>query len=646
MDSPSYYHESDGGSESSSEKPLPLDLSHHFSEVTKHRVPSKMKKYYRFFQIPGIGNLAGGLPNVRFFPFDTLEAQTAKPERWTPTPNYPEDDDLTTSSSSSSDPQAAAHIMVPKTSDESDFLKRIDLASALQYGQAQGYPPLLAWVRQFTRDHLHPGVPYRGGPEVTLTNGATDGFSKTLDLFVNSWTEGINDIRDQPGLVCETFVYPSILSQSSPRGVQVAPITADEFGMVATGKEGSLEDVLANWDDSKGKRPHLMYTVTLGHNPTGLVLSVERKKQIYAVCSKYDVIIVEDEPYWYLQFPSAAVEEAKSRRLPPPAPTSSYEPPVSSGYAFLDSLTPSFISIDTDGRVVRLDTFSKTVAPGCRLGWITAQPELIERYVRISESSTQQPSGFVQAMIAELVMGPDKPLAPTAAPRSTLTSLLRGSSSSTVDQQTTTLSSGWKMDGWVRWLEGLRGMYECRMNRMCRILDAGSELVKQSTPTNPRDSEWGVITKTRLLDYSWPRGGMFVWIQVHFESHPLWQRPFSSAASAKPIDGMALSMALLMLLTHKPHLVLVSVGSMFSANEAIAKADGWRYYRLCFAAESEDEVDAGTQRFVDGLHAFWRIKNPDVIKKLIEPVLGDEQKGEELAVLSEKMGQLGAWMGC
>lgn len=43
------------------EKPKPLDFSHLFSEVTKHRVPSKMKEYYKFFQIPGIGNLAGGL---------------------------------------------------------------------------------------------------------------------------------------------------------------------------------------------------------------------------------------------------------------------------------------------------------------------------------------------------------------------------------------------------------------------------------------------------------------------------------------------------------------------------------------------------------------------------------------------------------
>ena len=286
----------------------------------------------------------------------------------------------TSSSQKSGDPQAATRITIPKILNEPDYTKKIDLASALQYGQAQGYPPLLSWVRQFTREQLHSNVPYRDGPEVTLICGSTDGFSKTLDLFVNSWTEGVHDIRDRPGLLCETFVYPSILSQSKPRGVQIAPVKADEYGMVPTG-EGSLEDVLEHWDPSKGKRPHLMYTVTLGHNPSGIVLSVERRKELYAVCSKYDVIIVEDEPYWYLQFPSAVVEEAKSRGHQQPDSTPEHGRTVSSGYPFLDSLTPSFLSMDVDGRVVRIDTFSKTIAPGCRLGWLTAAPAIIEKYI-------------------------------------------------------------------------------------------------------------------------------------------------------------------------------------------------------------------------------------------------------------------------
>ena len=109
----------------------------------------------------------------------------------------------------------------------------------------------------------------------------------------------------------------------------------------------------------------------------------------------------------------------------------------SSGYPFLDSLVPSFLSVDVDGRVVRLDTFSKTVAPGCRLGFVTAQPDLIERFVRVAESSTQQPSGFVQSVIAELIIGTQPP----EVERSWL-SLRRASERATF--------TGWDTAGWVR----------------------------------------------------------------------------------------------------------------------------------------------------------------------------------------------------
>jgi DNA-binding transcriptional MocR family regulator len=119
----------------------------------------------------------------------------------------------------------------------------------------------------------------------------------------------------------------------------------------------------------------------MGHNPTGYVMQLERRKEVYAVCSKYDVIILEDDPYWILQFPSAEIEEAKSRGLPIPE-VKRQSLPKTSGYPFLDSLAPSFLNIDVDGRVIRLDTFSKTVAPGCRLGWVTAQPAFIDKIVR------------------------------------------------------------------------------------------------------------------------------------------------------------------------------------------------------------------------------------------------------------------------
>lgn len=416
-------------------KPAPRDLSHLYAETTKLRVTSKMKEYYKFFQIPGIGNLAGGLPNVQFFPYDTLEAKIAKPERWTPSPNKQsvdaDDEDAilvtdriaavnltspsSTSSSSSapSDSQAPAHLVIPKSAPPGTTpINKIDLATALQYGNADGYPPLKAWIREFTREHLHPNVPYKNGAEVILTVGSTDGLNKTLELFVNDWSPARNDITERPGLLCETFVYGNVLSQIAPKGMQVVPIVADSGGMVAYGP-GSLDDVLSNWDYSKGLLPHIMYTVTMGHNPTGILLSIERRKQLYEVASRFDIIIVEDDPYWYLQFPSAAVNEAASRGMAKPkdvhiAPDLTVKGQRSSGFEYLDSLVPSFLNIDIDGRVVRLDTFSKTVAPGCRLGWITAQPALIERFNRINETGTQQPSGFVQSLISELVMGDRK----------------------------------------------------------------------------------------------------------------------------------------------------------------------------------------------------------------------------------------------
>ena len=126
----------------------------------------------------------------------------------------------------------------------------------------------------------------------------------------------------------------------------------------------------------------------MGHNPTGGVLPTKRRQELYALCQKFDIIIIEDDPYWYLQFPSAAISEAKSRGLPEPHrcdELSGHEfvrPGKSSGYDFIDSLVPSYLNMDVDGRVIRLDTFSKTVAPGCRLGWITAQPRFIERFTR------------------------------------------------------------------------------------------------------------------------------------------------------------------------------------------------------------------------------------------------------------------------
>jgi DNA-binding transcriptional MocR family regulator len=383
----------------------------------------------------------------------------------------------------------------------------------------------------------------------------------------------------------------------------------------------------------------------MGQNPTSGLLPVKRRKEIYALCSKFDIVIIEDDPYWYLQYPSA-----QSTPIPPPA--------KSSGFPFLDSLIPSYLSVDVDGRVVRLDTFSKTVAPGCRLGWITAQPNVVERIMRITETSTQQPSGFVQSMIAELLIGPQ------TRPK---------------DQ---TMSTGWDMTGWVRWLEGLRGEYERRMNTMCDVLEEGSKLVDTSaskqkeqevqdayewsliknTPSGASSSTrshyggtisirmkpkpthscptchsplppsstsnpsyfptlvdrtadaWSLLTTTTLFSFVRPAAGMFVWIRMQYSTHPL----------ATIIPGSRLASALWIYLTTKPYLVLVSPGQIFSPTPEIAEESGWSFFRLCFAAIPKDQLKDISERFVSGVRAFWEITDENVIDKLAGELEGED----------------------
>ena len=160
----------------------------------------------------------------------------------------------------SEDP-SSSRLLVPDRSSASNILRKIDLATALQYGTGQGYPPLYTFVRQFTRDCLHPNILYKDGAEIILTCGSTDGFAKSLEAFSNPWDVERDWIREREGMLCEEFAYMSAIQAARPRGLNIVPLAIDDEGMLATGK-GGLADVLEKWDKNRGKRPHLMYTVT------------------------------------------------------------------------------------------------------------------------------------------------------------------------------------------------------------------------------------------------------------------------------------------------------------------------------------------------------------------------------------------------
>lgn len=236
--------------------------------------------------------------------------------------------------------------------------------------------------------------------------------------------------------------------------------------------------------------------------------------------------------------------------------------------------------------------------------------EIANTICRITETSTQQPSGFVQATVAEALIGPD----PDGL------SLFR---SLPIHGRLT--FEGWSVAGWVRWLAGIRGCIERRMLKISTILDENAYQLKQSTPVSDLEADWGVITKTKLISFDWPRGGMFIWLCVHFEEHPLWQ---VKGKTIPVLDGPTLSNAFMTFLTHKPYLILLAPGTMFSATPQIDSERSWRYFRLCFAAETANNIEPCARQFVNGLHKFWRIKSIREMERFVHE-LDTEDVGTE-----------------
>lgn len=215
--------------------------------------------------------------------------------------------------------------------------------------------------------------------QCTLTAGSTYAWDTALRLLCERGDY----------ILMEEYTFASAAETAFPLGLKVAGIPMDEQGLLPE----AMDDILSNWDvKARGARkPHVLYTIPTGQNPTGATQTADRRRAVYKVAQKHDIIIVEDEPYYFLQMQPYVGEDAKP--VPPPA---THE-------EFIKSLVPSFLSMDVDGRVVRLESFSKVISPGSRVGWIVASEQVIERFIRNFEVSSQNPSGIAQVALFKLL---------------------------------------------------------------------------------------------------------------------------------------------------------------------------------------------------------------------------------------------------
>ncbi|KAK0457241.1 PLP-dependent transferase [Desarmillaria tabescens] len=500
-----------------------IDLSHHLSPTAAARTPNPLKSLMKYMSVDGMVSLAGGLPHPSLFPFVNIEAEVYSPGIYT----------------SESDSELL-RFNVHKNGRANGQV--VDLATGLQYAPTAGFPWLLQYVQDFVSVVYQPA--YKNY-DVLMNDGSTDGWSKVVNLLC------------EPGnhIFLEKYTFPSTQAMWVPMGCKGVPLEMDANGIRAD----VLENTLREWDNTHPgvKRPHVLYVIPTGQNPTGCTMPIARKQEIYDICVKYDVIIVEDDPYYTLQFDTYKLPSTANGHAAPPLP---YDEAV-----FLDSFVKTFLSIDVQGRVIRLDTFSKTMAPGNRLGWFTCNPLFAERIIRATEVTTQTPSGWSQSIISELLhaWGPG-------------------------------------LSGYLRWLSGLQSQYEIRRNWMC---DA---LAKEFDAEQKGDEVimYAKGTKVKILSVVPPRAGMFLWCKVHLSENKEYADLKGASEDLETFFEQKLWQDFV------DAKVLISPGRFYAAWEGEKKPRNPAerdivHFRLAFSMTTKENVDLAIRRLANVLHRAW-----------------------------------------
>ncbi|HQW73682.1 PLP-dependent aminotransferase family protein [Ornithinibacter sp.] len=222
-------------------------------------------------------------------------------------------------------------------------------ASALQYTASEGLPELRALVAaRLSAD----GMPCTAD-DVLITQGGQQGLDLTAKLFVDA-----GDV-----IVTERPTFLGALIAFNPCEPDYRSVPMDDEGM----DTDALEQVLRTTD-----RVKLVYTVPDHQNPTGRTMSLARRRRLVELAEEFDVVVLEDTPYRELRY--------EGERL------------------------PTIKSLDTTGRVVHLGSFSKILAPGLRLGWALAEPEVREKLALLKLAADTQ-NGTLNMRAAAAYLG-------------------------------------------------------------------------------------------------------------------------------------------------------------------------------------------------------------------------------------------------
>lgn len=212
---------------------------------------------------------------------------------------------------------------------------------ALQYSTTEGYDPLR---EKITARMLKQGI-ISTKEDILITSGSQQGLEFSGKVFIDP-----DDV-----VLCESPSYLGAINAFRSYECQFEEIETDEHGMNMDALEKALKTI-----------PNIkfIYVIPDFQNPTGRTWNLERRKKLVELGNRFDVIIIEDNPYGELRFEGEYL--------------------------------PAIKSFDTEGRVIFLGTFSKTFSPGLRIGWVCASEKILNKYIMVKQGSDLQSSSLSQ----------------------------------------------------------------------------------------------------------------------------------------------------------------------------------------------------------------------------------------------------------
>ncbi|NLL38433.1 MAG: PLP-dependent aminotransferase family protein [Clostridiales bacterium] len=223
-----------------------------------------------------------------------------------------------------------------------------EATTALQYSVTEGYGPL----RELTRERYGKYGIGNDDDDTIIVSGAQQGIDLATKCLVN---EG-------DAVLCENPSFIGALNAFRSYNARLIGVPVDGEGM----DTGAVEEAL-----KRDKNIKLIYTIPTFHNPTGTTMSIERRKRLLELAEKYDVMILEDSPYFEL--------------------------------AFSGEICPPIKSFDTTGRVIYVGSYSKIVTPGIRVGFVTAPKWLVSKMTVAKQVSDVHTNMMFMMVVAKLL---------------------------------------------------------------------------------------------------------------------------------------------------------------------------------------------------------------------------------------------------